>query len=182
MVLDTGASSVVLTHDAAVAAGLPVEMIHYTVSVDTANGRAQAAPVTLDRIAVGSIVERQVPALIAPPGQLRTSLLGMSFLSRLQGWEVRGDKVTLRGEALSMAEASPRRSTTNDFRSVAPMRSPDDLVAAHRAKEKPYMHLPLPAGPANHTAVSPARFRRASRRAACPDAGTDVLDRPAASR
>ena len=97
MVLDTGASSVVLTHDAAVAAGLPVEMIHYTVSVDTANGRAQAAPVTLDRIAVGSIVERQVPALIAPPGQLRTSLLGMSFLSRLQGWEVRGDKVTMRG-------------------------------------------------------------------------------------
>jgi aspartyl protease family protein len=97
MVLDTGASSVVLTHDAAVAAGLPVEMIHYTVNVDTANGRAQAAPVTLDRIAVGSIVERQVPALIAPPGQLRTSLLGMSFLSRLQGWEVRGDKVTMRG-------------------------------------------------------------------------------------
>jgi aspartyl protease family protein len=97
MVLDTGATSVVLTHDAAVAAGLPVEMIHYTVNVDTANGRAQAAPVTLDRIAIGSIVERAVPALIAPPGQLRTSLLGMSFLSRLQGWEVRGDKVTMRG-------------------------------------------------------------------------------------
>jgi aspartyl protease family protein len=97
MVLDTGASTVMLTRDAAVAAGLPVEMIHYTVNVDTANGRAQAAPVTLDRIAVGSIVERQVPALIAPPGQLRTSLLGMSFLSRLQGWEVRGDKVTMRG-------------------------------------------------------------------------------------
>ena len=97
MVLDTGATSVVLTHDAAVAAGLPVEMIHYTVSVDTANGRAQAAPVTLDRIAVGSIVERAVPALIAPPGQLKTSLLGMSFLSRLEGWEVRGDKVTMRG-------------------------------------------------------------------------------------
>jgi aspartyl protease family protein len=97
MVLDTGATSVVLTHDAAVAAGLPVEMIHYTVNVDTANGRAQAAPVTLDRIAVGSIVERAVPALIAPPGQLKTSLLGMSFLSRLEGWEVRGDKVTMRG-------------------------------------------------------------------------------------
>ena len=97
MVIDTGATSVVLTHDAAVAAGLPVEMIHYTVNVDTANGRAQAAPVTLDRIAVGSIVERAVPALIAPPGQLKTSLLGMSFLSRLQGWEVRGDKVTMRG-------------------------------------------------------------------------------------
>jgi aspartyl protease family protein len=97
MVLDTGATSVVLTHDAAVAAGLPVEMIHYTVNIDTANGRAQAAPVTLDRIAVGSIVEHAVPALIAPPGQLKTSLLGMTFLSRLRSWEVQGDRVTMRG-------------------------------------------------------------------------------------
>ena len=97
MVLDTGASAVVLTHEAAKAAGLPLEVLNYSVNVDTANGRAQAAPVTLDRIAVGSIVERAVPALIAPPGQLKTSLLGMSFLSRLQGWEVRGDKVTMRG-------------------------------------------------------------------------------------
>jgi aspartyl protease family protein len=97
MVLDTGATSVVLTHDAAVAAGLPVEMIHYTVNIDTANGRAQAAAVTLDRIAVGSIVERAVPALIAPPGQLKTSLLGMTFLSRLRSWEVQGDRVTMRG-------------------------------------------------------------------------------------
>jgi aspartyl protease family protein len=38
-----------------------------------------------------------VPALIAQPGTLRTSLLGMSFLSRLQSWEVRGDRVVMRG-------------------------------------------------------------------------------------
>jgi aspartyl protease family protein len=97
MVLDTGASSVMLTRDAAIAAGLPAEMIKYNVNIETANGRAQAAAVTLDRIAVGGIVERSVPALIAQPGQLKTSLLGMSFLSRLQGWEVRGDKVVMRG-------------------------------------------------------------------------------------
>ncbi|MES1155867.1 MAG: TIGR02281 family clan AA aspartic protease, partial [Pseudorhodoplanes sp.] len=90
MALDTGASAVVLTQDAAKAAGLPLEVLSYTVSVDTANGRARAAAVTLDRIGVGSIVERSVPALIAQPGQLRTSLLGMSFLNRLEGWEVRG--------------------------------------------------------------------------------------------
>jgi aspartyl protease family protein len=97
MVLDTGASSVVLTNDAAKAAGLPLEVIKYTVSVDTANGRTMAAAVTLDRIAVGGIVERAVPALVAQPGVLRTSLLGMSFLNRLQGWEVRGDKLVLHG-------------------------------------------------------------------------------------
>jgi aspartyl protease family protein len=96
MALDTGASSVVLTQEAAKAAGLPLEVLAYTVNVDTANGRARAAPVTLDRLAVGGIVERSVPALIAQPGQLHTSLLGMSFLNRLESWEVRGDQLLLR--------------------------------------------------------------------------------------
>jgi aspartyl protease family protein len=97
MVLDTGASSIVLTHEAAKAAGLPLEVLAYSVNIDTANGRARAAPVTLDRVSVGGITERSVPALIAPSGQLRTNLLGMSFLNRLESWEVRGDKLLLRG-------------------------------------------------------------------------------------
>ena len=97
MVLDTGASAVVLTQEAAKAAGLPLEVLSYNVNVDTANGRTRAAAVTLDRITVGTIVERSVPALIAQPGQLRTKLLGMSFLNRLESWEVRGDKLIMRG-------------------------------------------------------------------------------------
>lgn len=97
MVLDTGASAVVLTQEAAKAAGLPLEVLSYSVTVDTANGRTRAAPVTLDRIAIGDIIERSVPALIAQPGQLKSNLLGMSFLNRLQGWEVRGEKLVLRG-------------------------------------------------------------------------------------
>lgn len=97
MVLDTGATAVVLTQDAAKAAGLPLEVLSYNVTVDTANGRTQAASVTLDRLAVGGLVERNIPALIARPGQLRTSLLGMSFLNRLESWEVRGDKLIMRG-------------------------------------------------------------------------------------
>ena len=64
MVLDTGASSVVLTQEAAKAAGLPLEVLAYSVNVDTANGRTRAAPVTLDRLVVGEIVERSVPALM----------------------------------------------------------------------------------------------------------------------
>jgi aspartyl protease family protein len=97
MVLDTGANSVVLTPEAAKAAGLPVEVLTYTVNVDTANGRTKAAPVTLDRLAVGALTERGVPALVARPGQLRNNLLGMSFLNRLESWEVRGDKLRMRG-------------------------------------------------------------------------------------
>jgi aspartyl protease family protein len=97
MVLDTGASSVVLTQEAAKAAGLPIEVLNYTVNVDTANGHTRAAPVTLDRLAVGGLTERAVPALVAQPGQLKTNLLGMTFLNRLESWEVRGDKLRLRG-------------------------------------------------------------------------------------
>lgn len=96
MILDTGASSVVLTQEAAKAAGLPLEVLSYSVAVDTANGRTRAAPVTLQTIGIGGIVERDVAALIAQPGQLRQSLLGMSFLNRLEGWEVRGDRLVLR--------------------------------------------------------------------------------------
>jgi aspartyl protease family protein len=97
MVLDTGASSVVLTQEAAKAAGLPIEVLNYSVNVDTANGHTRAAPVTLDRLAIGSLTERAVPALVAQPGQLKTNLLGMTFLNRLESWEVRGDKLLMRG-------------------------------------------------------------------------------------
>ena len=97
MVLDTGASAVVLTQEAAKAAGLPIEVLNYSINVETANGRARAAPVTLDRVSVGGITERSVPALIAQGGQLRSNLLGMSFLNRLESWEVRGERLLLRG-------------------------------------------------------------------------------------
>jgi aspartyl protease family protein len=97
MVLDTGASAVVLTQDAAKAAGLPLEVLAYTVNIDTANGRTRAAAVTLERVAVGSIIEHAVPALIAQPGQLKTSLLGMSFLNRLESYSVNSEKLILRG-------------------------------------------------------------------------------------
>jgi aspartyl protease family protein len=97
MVVDTGATSVVLTQEAARAAGLPIEVLDYSVNVDTANGRTRAAPVTLARLAVGNLTEHNVPALVVQRGQLHNNLLGMSFLNRLESWEVRGDKLRLRG-------------------------------------------------------------------------------------
>jgi aspartyl protease family protein len=97
MVFDTGASSVVLTHDDARAAGLPLEVLNYSVTIDTANGRTRAAQVKLDRLRIGSLEERSIDALVTQPGQLKTSLLGMSFLNRLHSWEVSGDRLFLRG-------------------------------------------------------------------------------------
>ena len=86
MVIDTGASSVVLTYETAKAAGLPLELLEYDVDVETAGGHTRAARLTLDRLAIGKLVERSVPALVVPHGQMKTNLLGMSFLDRLESW------------------------------------------------------------------------------------------------
>lgn len=98
MLIDTGATSVVLTQEAAKTAGLPVDLLKYDVPIETAKGRGRAASVTLDRLAVGNIVERRVPALVSEPGDLKTSLLGMSFLNRLESFEVRGSRIVLRAK------------------------------------------------------------------------------------
>jgi aspartyl protease family protein len=97
MVIDTGATSVVLTYETAKAAGLPLELLEYDVDVETAGGHTRAARLTLDRLAIGKLVERSVPALVVPHGQMRTNLLGMSFLDRLESWEVHPDKLMLHG-------------------------------------------------------------------------------------
>jgi clan AA aspartic protease (TIGR02281 family) len=97
MVIDTGATSVVLTYETAKAAGLPLELLEYDVDLETAGGRTKAARLTLDRLAIGKLVERSVPALVVPHGQMKTNLLGMSFLDRLESWEVRPDRLMLHG-------------------------------------------------------------------------------------
>lgn len=97
MLVDTGATSVVLTYETAKAIGLPLDLLEYNVDLETASGRTRAARLTLDRIAVGTVVERYVPALVVPRGQSKTNLLGMSFLDRLESWEVRADRMTIRG-------------------------------------------------------------------------------------
>jgi aspartyl protease family protein len=97
MVVDTGATSVVLTYETAKAVGLPLELLEYDVDVQTAGGHTKAARLTLDRLSIGKLVERSVPALVVPHGQMKTNLLGMSFLDRLESWEVRADRLMLRG-------------------------------------------------------------------------------------
>jgi aspartyl protease family protein len=98
MLIDTGASSVVLTQEAARAANLPLDLLKYDVPIETASGRARAAAVVIDQVAVGGIVERRVPALVSAPGDLRTSLLGMSFLNRLRSFEVTGGRLIMRAK------------------------------------------------------------------------------------
>ena len=110
MVVDTGATSVVLTYETAKAVGLPLELLEYNVDVQTAGGHTKAARLWLDRMTIGKLVERSVPALVVPRGQMKANLLGMSFLDRLESFEVRADHLMLRGFQEPVALRSDRRS------------------------------------------------------------------------
>lgn len=94
--VDTGASTTVLTQNDARRAGYDPSTLSYVVPISTANGTATAARVTADRIAVGDIVRGNVPMLVVQPGMLDQSLLGMNFIGTLSGFEVRGDRLILR--------------------------------------------------------------------------------------
>ena len=96
MLVDTGASSVVLRSADAERAGIDVKALTFSIAVDTANGSTFCAPVRLRSIAVGGITFANVEALVARPGDLKESLLGMSFLKRLRSYDFSGDFLTLR--------------------------------------------------------------------------------------
>jgi aspartyl protease family protein len=97
MLVDTGATTVVLKPADAERAGIDLSTLAYTMPVDTANGTTFAAPVRLKSLSVGPIEVRDIEALVAAPGNLKESLLGMSFLKRLRSYEFSGDYLTLRG-------------------------------------------------------------------------------------
>jgi aspartyl protease family protein len=92
--VDTGANIVVLTQADARHIGLDPDGLAYTAKVATANGTAPAAPVLISEIVVGPIRMTDVVAVVDRQNTM-TSLLGMSFLSRLQGYEVSAGALTL---------------------------------------------------------------------------------------
>lgn len=97
MIVDTGASTIVLRPEDAEKAGIDIAKLTFKVPVLTANGRTVAARVRLDKVGIGPLDRQKVEALVAQPGALTQSLLGMSFLSRLRSYEFSGDFLTLRG-------------------------------------------------------------------------------------
>ena len=96
MLVDTGASAVALSYEDAVSAGIRVTPSDFTVPVNTANGVTQAAPVRIGEIQIGDITVRGVEAFVARPGAQKVSLLGMTFLKRLGGFEIAQGRLTLR--------------------------------------------------------------------------------------
>ncbi|MBI1650600.1 retropepsin-like aspartic protease family protein [Hyphomicrobium sulfonivorans] len=97
LMVDTGASSVVLKPADAARAGIDLGALSYTVPVNTANGMTYAASARIRSLAIGPLVVHNVEALVAKPGSVNENLLGMSFLRRLRSYEFAKDYLTLRG-------------------------------------------------------------------------------------
>jgi aspartyl protease family protein len=96
MMVDTGASLVVLSRDDARLIGINPAPAEFRVKVSTANGPVLVAPITLKEITVGPLSVRDVPAAVFPDNKLQLGLLGMSFLSKLSHFEVAGGRLVLK--------------------------------------------------------------------------------------
>jgi aspartyl protease family protein len=81
--VDTGATAVAMSSSEARRLGIDYSRGQVT-QVATASGNAFAYRITLDRVRVGEIEQRNVPAVVITGDAPRVALLGMSFLSRLE--------------------------------------------------------------------------------------------------
>lgn len=96
VMVDTGASAVVMSYEDAGRIGLWPRSLAYDVPVATANGMLKAAPVMLRRVEVDNVSVRDVEGLVLPEGVMSGTLLGMSFLNRLSSFRVEDGVLYLR--------------------------------------------------------------------------------------
>lgn len=94
MLVDTGASTVVLPIGMARDLGVDVDALSFTTPFETANGRVMGARFTLKAIEIGGILRRNVAASVVP--DLSKPLLGMSFINTLSAYSVSGETLTFR--------------------------------------------------------------------------------------
>jgi aspartyl protease family protein len=93
--VDTGASLVALSLRDARKIGLDTDKLEQNAEVRTAAGRVKAAVTTINRIEIDGVTVKNVQAVIIDKG-LEHSLLGMSFLNRLDGWDVTPTAIVIR--------------------------------------------------------------------------------------
>jgi aspartyl protease family protein len=90
--VDTGASETVLSPADARRVGIDVGSLQFDQAAETANGVGFGASFTADSLAVGSIRFSDFP-LVVNQAPMRHSLLGMTFLRRLESFQVTGPKL-----------------------------------------------------------------------------------------
>lgn len=94
-VVDTGATDTVLSPADARRIGVDMDRLRYVAESETANGTGYGAPYVAKTFAVGPIRLADVP-LTVNQAPLSTSLLGMSFLGKLDSFHFEDHRLVLR--------------------------------------------------------------------------------------
>ncbi len=94
LVVDTGASTVALTQEDARRAGIMVDPARFAVIGTGASGPVRGHPVTISRIAVDGREVRNLDGVVLEG--LEVSLLGQTYLSRLEEVRMSGSEMILR--------------------------------------------------------------------------------------
>lgn len=93
--IDTGASGIMLTDDAARRVGIDPARLAYDGVAQTANGSVRVAGTRVGKLEVGPIIRTDMRVSVSE-GALDTNLLGMDFLRTLGGWRVEGETLIMR--------------------------------------------------------------------------------------
>jgi len=93
-VVDTGASEIVLSQEAAASSGIDLDSLQFLGQAATANGIVRTATVWLDEVALGELTDTRVRAIVNE-GDLDQSLLGMSYLETFGRIEIEGSRLRL---------------------------------------------------------------------------------------
>ncbi len=95
VMVDTGASVVALTYEDARTAGVLPRDIDFTQRANTANGIAKVAPITIERLSIGGVEVRNVQAGVMEEGKLNQTLLGMSFIKKLNRFDMQSGRLVI---------------------------------------------------------------------------------------
>ncbi|RED13296.1 retropepsin-like aspartic protease family protein [Pontivivens insulae] len=93
-IVDTGASSIVLSQQDAERIGIPMDRLDFSGRARTANGEVRLASVRLGEIRIGDVVDQNLPAVVNG-GEVHTSLLGLEYLDRFDSVSLNGSIMVL---------------------------------------------------------------------------------------
>lgn len=96
LMVDTGASLVLLRHDDALRIGIPLDELDYATPLTTASGKSYVAAFNITDLTIGDVTLHNVKAAVAQEGALHSSLLGMSFLEKLDETVIKRNRMILR--------------------------------------------------------------------------------------
>ena len=92
--VDSGATVTSMSAQATQKAGIDLNAIGFPALVQTANGTIEMRRARIKSFAVETI-QREDMAVLVSDALGDTNLLGMNFLSSLNGWRIEGDEMIL---------------------------------------------------------------------------------------